>query len=141
MISIGNITEILLEKGIKPSYSRIKIMEYIIKRRNHPTVEEIYHELLPELPTLSKTTVYNTLNLFAKSRLIRLITIEEHETRYDADLSEHGHFKCEECGRIYDFCISLDNNVITGLEGFLIEDQNVYFKGVCPGCLDNKNKN
>jgi len=137
----GNkIAAYLLNNHIKPSYSRVKILEYIIDKRNHPTVEEIYSELLKELPTLSKTTVYNTLNTLLKANLIRLITIEEHEARYDADITEHGHFKCLQCGCVYDFGISLENNNIAGLDGFLIEDKNVYFKGVCQSCLENKNK-
>lgn len=137
----NNITKRLVNNHIKPSYSRIKIMEYIVNKRSHPTVEEIYNVLINELPTLSKTTVYNTLNILMEANLIRLITIEDNETRYDADLSEHGHFKCESCGDIYDFRISLENNPIEGLNGFLIDDKNVYFKGVCKSCLENKNKN
>ena len=140
-ISTNSIAEKLLKSHIKPSYSRVKIMKYIMDKRSHPTVEEIYNELLPELPTLSKTTVYNTLNVFLKARLIQLITIEDNETRFDADLSEHGHFKCEKCGKIYDFSISLNDNPVEGLNGFRIDDKNVYFKGICPGCLGNKNNN
>lgn len=137
----GNIAETLLKNHIKPSYSRVKILEYILNQKSHPSVEEIYNVLSQELPTLSKTTVYNTLNILMKARLVRLINIEDNETRYDADISEHGHFKCTRCGQIYDFHISLESNVIAGLDGFLIEDKNVYFKGVCPNCLTNKNDN
>lgn len=140
-ISTNIIAEKLLKSHIKPSYSRLKIMEYILNKRSHPTVEEIYTILLKELPTLSKTTVYNTLNVLMEAKLIQLITIEDNETRYDADLSEHGHFKCEKCGKIYDFSISLDDNPVEGLIGFRIDNKNVYFKGVCPGCLDNTNNN
>lgn len=139
--SANSIAEYLLNSHIKPSYSRVKILEYIVNKRSHPTVEEIYNVLIKELPTLSKTTVYNTLNLLMQARLIRLITIEENETRYDADLSEHGHFKCERCGSIYDFSISLESNEVEGLNGFMIDDKNVYFKGICPNCLENKNQN
>ena len=52
--------------GIKPSVQRIAIMEYLFKHHTHPTVDEIYTELLPQIPTLSKTTVYNTLKLFVQ---------------------------------------------------------------------------
>lgn len=139
--SAKRIAEHLSNSHIRPSYSRVKILEYIVNKRSHPTVDEIYNVLLKELPTLSKTTVYNTLNILMEARLIRLITIEENETRYDADISEHGHFKCEQCGHIYDFHISLHNNIVEGLDGFLIDEKNVYFKGVCQSCLENKNKN
>lgn len=137
----NSIAESLLKNHIKPSYSRVKILEYIVNKKSHPTVEEIYNVLIKELPTLSKTTVYNTLNILMEAHLVRLITIEDNETRYDADLSEHGHFKCERCGQIYDFRISLEKNAVAGLDGFLIEDKNVYFKGVCQNCLTNKNNN
>lgn len=137
----NSIAESLLINHIKPSYSRVKILEYIVNKKSHPTVEEIYNVLIKELPTLSKTTVYNTLNILMEAHLVRLITIEDNETRYDADLSEHGHFKCESCGQIYDFRISLEENAVAGLDGFLIEDKNVYFKGVCQNCLTNKNNN
>ena len=65
-------------------------------------MEQIYTVLHKEIPTLSKTTVYNTLNTLIDAGLVKLITIDENETRYDIDTTTHGHFKCESCG-IYDF--------------------------------------
>jgi len=138
---IGNIGEHLLKHSIKPSYSRVRIMEYLVSKKNHPTVDKIYSELVKELPTLSKTTVYNTLNLFIAANLARLVTIEDNETRYDADVSDHGHFKCEECGTIFDFHIHIEGIVNEELNSFKINERNVYYKGICPKCLDNKNQN
>ncbi|EOD01070.1 Fur family transcriptional regulator [Caldisalinibacter kiritimatiensis] len=133
-----DIRSYLMEKGIKPSYQRIKILEYLLEHRTHPTVDEIYKELVKEVPTLSKTTVYNTLNLFIEKNLATVITIEENETRYDADTSIHGHFKCEKCGKVYDFNVNISNLAYDGLENFQINDQHVYFKGICKDCLKNK---
>ena len=61
--SIKDISDTLLEKNIRPSHQRIKVMEFLLKNKIHPTVDYIYNELHEEIPTLSKTTVYNTLNL------------------------------------------------------------------------------
>lgn len=58
----------LKEHGIKPSYQRMKVFQYLVDNHNHPTVDMIYKALCPEIPTLSKTTVYNTLNLFVEKR-------------------------------------------------------------------------
>ena len=140
-ISIENFGDYLLKKNIKPSYPRIKVLEYLVLKKNHPTVDEIYNELVKELPTLSKTTVYNTLNLFIEAKLARLITIEDNETRYDASVANHGHFKCEVCRKIFDFSINIDSAEIEGLSHFTVKEKNVYYKGICPNCLDNKNKN
>ena len=52
--------------SIKPSFQRILILKYLIEMKNHPSVEIIFKHLMNDIPTLSKTTVYNTLNLFSK---------------------------------------------------------------------------
>ena len=78
---IEDVGEFLKENGIKPSYQRIKIYEYLVKYYNHPTVDMIYRELVPKIPTLSKTTVYNTLNLFIEKKITAIIVIDENETR------------------------------------------------------------
>jgi len=42
----------LKEKGIKPTYQRLKILDYMSQNiRNHPTVDMIYAELAKEIPT------------------------------------------------------------------------------------------
>ena len=134
---IKNLTKILIEKNIKPSYQRIKILEYLTTKRNHPTVDKIFIDLVKEVPTLSKATVYNTLNLFKKANLASVVTIENNETKYDAKVASHGHFKCESCGNIYDFEVNIDNLPTDSLKHFKINERNIYFKGICPRCLNN----
>jgi len=136
--SVKNLSEILLEKGIRPSYQRIKVLEYLVENRCHPTADQIFHHLVKEIPTLSKSTIYNTVNLFIESELLKPIGIEDNEVRYDIDTSDHGHFKCESCGNIFDFGIDIENLATKDLKGFQIHDKNVYFKGICPECLHNK---
>ena len=86
-----DISGYLRENNIKPSFQRIKIFDYLVTKKNHPTVEMIHKELVKEIPTLSKTTVYNTLNAFIEKKVVHIIVIEENETRYDAILGDHGH--------------------------------------------------
>lgn len=131
---IEGVTEMLLSRNIKPSYQRIKVLEFLLNNRIHPTVDQIFTALQNDIPTLSKSTIYNTLNLFIDAGLVRLITIEENETRYDIDTSDHGHFKCIECGEIYDFSIDIDDLKAKGISNFEITDKNVYFRGVCSKC-------
>ena len=137
-IDSNDIKTYLIEKNIKPSYQRIKILEYLSTHKNHPTVDMIYSELVKEMPTLSKTTVYNTLNSFIKKDVARVITIEEGESRYDANITNHGHFKCTGCGKIYDFQINEIGIEKEGLEQFEIAEKNFYYTGLCKSCLNNK---
>lgn len=134
-MQIENIGDFLKSNNIKPSYQRIKIYEYLTGTTAHPTVDTIYRALLPEIPTLSKTTVYNTLNLFVENRIALLITIEENEARYDADTSVHGHFKCDNCGDVLDFRTDLNDLAITELEGCTVTDKHIYFRGTCNKCI------
>jgi Fur family transcriptional regulator, peroxide stress response regulator len=136
-----NLATTLTSNNIRPSFQRIKVLEYLIKNQVHPTVDRIFKDLLSEIPTLSKTTVYNTLDLFVAAGLVRVLTIEDNETRYDIITETHGHFKCEECGAIYNFKVDTGLLATDELTGFKIVDRNVYFKGVCSKCLLNINNN
>lgn len=127
------------QQGINLSHQRLKVLEYLYKNQCHPTVDQIFTDLLREIPTLSKTTVYNTLRILVESKLLRVITIEDNETRYDIVVENHGHFKCVSCNLIYNFSINVDFLICTDLHNFKIDDKNVYFKGVCPRCLSNIN--
>jgi Fur family peroxide stress response transcriptional regulator len=42
MKTLDDISQTLSEKNIKPSYNRIRVMEYLLAKKNHPTAEEIY---------------------------------------------------------------------------------------------------
>ncbi|MCG8412231.1 MAG: transcriptional repressor [Bacteroidales bacterium] len=134
MEKFGKVDEYLSVRGIKPSYQRIKVFDYLIRYRNHPTVDTIYKELVGEIPTLSKTTVYNTLKLFHDKGIVLVINIEDNETRFDADVSNHGHFKCIKCGEIYDFRLEAENLNLPDLSDFKIDEQHIYLKGTCPKC-------
>lgn len=70
--------EIVVERlqghNIKPSVQRIAIMKYLMEHRTHPTVDEIYTALSPTIPTLSKTTVYNTLKILSEQGAAQTLT-------------------------------------------------------------------
>lgn len=128
----------LLNHGVKPSFQRLAVMDYLFKHKTHPTADEIYNALLPKLPTLSKTTVYNTLRLLADSGAALALDIDSNGVRYDGDTSPHAHFKCLECGAVHDLRLDLNDLVdIKNLDGFEITHAQLYFKGYCPDCGKN----
>lgn len=129
----------LKSRNIRLSHQRLKVLEYLSENHCHPTVDQIYTSLHKEIPTLSKTTVYSTLGALADAGMVKPINIEGNEIRYDITVEDHGHFKCESCGTIYDFPADLSCLESKALHGFQIKEKNVYFKGTCPMCLANKN--
>ncbi len=133
-MKIESVGTYLTENGVKPSVQRIKIFEYLIAKRNHPTVDMIYKELIDDMPTLSKTTIYNTLKLFVEKGIVLIVNIEDNETRYDADTSLHGHFKCEKCETVYDFDVSESGINLKNIDKFKINETHIYIKGICEKC-------
>ena len=137
----GEISGRLKEKGLKVSHQRVEVLKYLSENFCHPTADTVLSALKSRLPTLSKSTVYKTLNALVEEGMLREITIEGGETRYEYNLRDHGHFKCGRCGEVFDFSIDTSGVPVKGLEGFEIRDRNVYFKGICAGCIKNeKNK-
>jgi Fe2+ or Zn2+ uptake regulation protein len=130
--NMERLKDVLKTKDLKPTYQRIKILEYLDKHGNsHPTVEMIYEALCRKIPTMSMTTVYNTLNAFLEKGLVSEVTITGTEVRYD--------FK--KCGKIIDIDIKCPIADKKKIYGHKIEEFHRYIKGICKDCLKReKNK-
>lgn len=127
----------LKSHGIRPSMQRMAIMEYLLRHTTHPTVDVIYGDLLPKMPTLSRTTIYNTLELFREKGAIRVLNIDNKTAHYDGDITGHAHFMCRRCGRIYD--VRVPREIFAQLNRMpadhLVEQTEVNYSGVCTECL------
>ena len=122
----------LLDCGIRPSLQRIEIMRYLLTHPTHPTIDEIFMELKKRIPTVSRTTIYNTLRMFSEKGGALMITIDEHHVCYDGTTTPHAHFSCKVCGRVFDMQPPTPQS--TAIEGFSIDDAQLYYKGVCADC-------
>ncbi len=130
--------DILLEHQVKPSAQRLAIMEYMMDHKTHPSAEEVYAALSESMPTLSKTTVYNTLRLFAENGAVLMLTIDDKNVNFDADTSQHAHFMCKCCGKIFDFHsqVGLRKQKELREEGHQVDEVHAYYKGTCKNCLN-----
>jgi Fur family transcriptional regulator, peroxide stress response regulator len=124
----------LRERGIRPSHQRIRIFEALLATTAHPSAEAIYQGLSSEMPTLSRTTVYSTLDLLAEKGLAQRLPISGSELRYDADTSPHVHFHCRCCGGVFDLRDANPPAIPTAPEGYRIEFSQFYAEGLCPAC-------
>jgi Fur family peroxide stress response transcriptional regulator len=127
---------ILVNSGIRPSVQRLAIMDYLLNHRTHPTVDEIFTVLGRKISTLSRTTVYNTLRLFADHHAAQMLTIDERRVCYDGDTRPHVHFLCERCGKVIDL-FDEPVPVLTQareVNGNLVVDAQLYYRGICAEC-------
>ncbi len=136
--------ERLESHGIRPSVQRLQIMEYLLCHNTHPSVEEVFVGLLKEIPTLSRTTVYNTLRLFSEQGAAQMITIDEHRVCYDGHIHNHGHFYCRQCGCIIDMeipAIGIAMPKPASVPGVgEIDEVQFYYRGLCSKCASRQQK-
>ena len=124
----------LKDHSIKITSQRLEILKYLDEHHTHPNVEEIYSELKKKHPSLSRTTVYNSLEILKKNKIVQSLTISGSELRYDIEESLHHHFLCKKCGAILDISITCPNMDRTLDGGHRVEEVQGYFKGICKNC-------
>lgn len=127
----------LKSTGVRMTPQRHAILAYLLNTMAHPTADDIYKALAPKFPSMSVATVYNNLKVFIEVGLVREMTYGDHSSRFDADMSEHYHALCEECGKLVDFSYKpLDDLEQTaGREtGFLVKSHRVEVYGICSDC-------
>lgn len=122
----------LNKHDVKPSNIRLQLLDRLLSMNDHPTAHKLYEELIQEIPTLSKTSIYNTLDIFTENGLVKPIMLDEAETRFDIHTKNHGHFKCKNCGNIYDFHIK--DIIYDDLDNFEILQEDIQLYGICNTC-------
>jgi Fe2+ or Zn2+ uptake regulation protein len=126
-------SEILLQHGVRPLLHRVEVYSYLLDNRVHPTADDIYTALTGRGVSIARSTVYNILSLLVEKELVQAISIEENELRYDACMTPHIHFKCNQCGELYD----IDEELFPSInleEGFQVDSVEVSIRGICPHC-------
>ncbi len=132
--------KVLEAANITPSMQRIKILAYLDNNRKHPSADTIFQALIKDMPTLSKTTVYNTLKTLVEHNVLTELSLFENEIRYEYDQNHHIHFKCIECKKIYDIDKKYKCYKNKTIQGHKVIDHQVIFKGICKDCLKKKRK-
>lgn len=125
----------LRSKGVRATSQRIQIYAFLVGREDHPDVDTIFRALRRESPSLSRTTVYNTLEMLRRKGLVQAITISGTERRYEVAKMCHHHLLCSQCGRVYDIMIDCPylGELLHGEHK--VDEVHGYFMGTCKTCL------
>lgn len=132
----ATLQQILVAHGVMPTPQRLAVFAAVAGRKDHPSVDTVFVELRRKLPTLSKTTVYATMQLLAKKRLVGLVRGADEEARFDGRAEFHAHFRCRDCGGLFD--VPLEGPHARPFaklpKGFVAEDEELVYHGLCPAC-------
>jgi Fur family ferric uptake transcriptional regulator len=131
---------ILCAKGLKSTKGRKIILKELETQKEHFNAESLYSGLSQKKQRVSKPTIYRTLKLLDKLRLIERFDIKKNCFYYEPMLHrrEHGHLICEACGKIIDFYIEdLDRikSAIIKEKDFTLGCISIRAFGLCQNCL------
>ncbi len=125
-----------VQKASRMTKQRSVILSELKMVNTHPTAEELYTIVKRKLPKISLGTVYRNLDVLAETGKIRKIFSTGSIRRFDADMSEHSHARCSECGKVVD--IFNDSNFSSQkqiqVEGFHIITTSIEYEGICFEC-------
>jgi Fur family transcriptional regulator, stress-responsive regulator len=106
----------------------------------HLSAEQVHAAARREVPEVSLTTVYNTLNELIGMGEISEIRLSDGTTRYDPKIGpDHHHLVCDQCGLTFD----VEPRGVEGLSlpraqryGMLVDAVEVVFRGRCSNCVE-----
>ena len=107
------IVQLLRGHGITPTHQRVEIASVLLARREHLSADQILSLVNARYAETSKATVYNTLKLFVKKKLIRELVVDPSRIVYDPNTSPHHHFYDVVTGQLTD--VSAEEIRVTGL--------------------------
>lgn len=135
----SEMVDMMRQAGVRPSAQRLAVLRYVGNSHAHPTSDEIYREMLAGFPSLSRTTVYNSLHALVDVGLVRELEIDAGNKRFDlAPQPPHGHFLCRRCGKVFDIPLAA-GFAASVPAGFAVDSVDVYGKGLCPACVSSGN--
>jgi Fe2+/Zn2+ uptake regulation proteins len=107
----------LADSGLRATPQREVVYNILLQKRDHPTADEVFARVKPELPGISLATVYNCLETLVQCDLVRAVNFERGPTRYCPNLKPHAHFHDERSGATYD--VDLPEGLIDQLKSIL----------------------
>ncbi|MCX7694638.1 MAG: transcriptional repressor [Caloramator sp.] len=137
-----NLAALFKEKNLKLTPQRYAIYKYLKSTKAHPSAEMIYEALRPDFPTMSLATVYKTVKTLIELGVVQELNVGEDNFRFDANVENHPHIVCTDCGRVDDIEDAVFehlNKEVENYTNFKIKTHKLYFYGVCPKCQGEQN--
>lgn len=102
-LSVNQIKDRLIEKGMKVTPQRIAVLEAIYALKNHPTAEMIMEHIKDTHPGIASATVYKVLDALEENQLICRVKTEKEIKRFDGIVENHHHLYSSESNEIKDY--------------------------------------
>jgi len=121
----------------RKSKQKEAILRLVKGMTSHPTADCVYEEVRREIPNISLGTVYRNLRLLQQEGKILELDLAGTISRFDGNVQDHYHFRCEQCGRIFDVDRPVDREIdslVSRKMGFKVSYHRLEFRGLCKDC-------
>ncbi len=121
----------------RKSKQKESILRVVKETNSHPTAEWIYEQVRREIPNISLGTVYRNLRLLKREGEISELSLAGTLSRFDGIVGNHYHFRCGQCGRIFDVDEPANKEIdrrVTQKTGFKVSYHILEFRGLCEDC-------
>jgi Fe2+ or Zn2+ uptake regulation protein len=135
-------TEQLRSADLRVTRPRLAVLE-TVAGHPHADTETIFDAVRGLLPDVSRQAVYDVLAALTTAGLVRRIQPSGSLARYESRVGDnHHHVVCRSCGIIADIdcavgdtpCLN-PSDVHGALEGFVLDEAEVIYWGLCPDCV------
>lgn len=120
---------------------RSLVHEVLRASHDHPTATDVFIRAKERMAGISLATVYNCLDTLVEHKLVRQVNLERSSTRFCANLNDHVHFHCEQCGAVADAqpIDTIEAPKLWSLpKGSRVTKLDVAIRGLCPECAKRK---
>ena len=127
----------LRARGYRMTPQRMTILHVLHHSGEHLSPTDVYEQAREELPGITETTVYRTLEFLAENGLVRPAHMGSGHLVYEIARHEHHHLVCRNCGNTMEVEHSLFKSMYHKLEtesGYKLTDSHLTFLGLCPDC-------
>ena len=124
------------EKGLRITPQRDAILDYLLSTNEHPSARNIFAHVKNKVPRVCLSTVYSTLAELNKNNIIKELSFDDMDNRYEGNISHHINLICVRCGKISDYMTdhTLDMDRIRQTTRFQPFQSRFELYGVCAAC-------
>lgn len=126
------------KSGIPLTAQRRTVLEVLVARDDHPTVDQIFQAVAERLPEVSRATVYRSLETLSDLGLLKRVEHPGSVVRFDGNTDPHHHFLCTRCNGIEDLPLESvhghDELKYVGEGPARVEELAVLVRGTCARC-------
>lgn len=137
-----NSVDILKTNKIKITLARKIILEMLLKENNCLSAEDLHNECIKEDSNINISTVYRTLELFEEKELVDKVNLGNGKYSYSFKHGSHKHIlECSLCHKEIEVDCPMKQieEILKNKTGFTMTEHQLYIKGVCDKCKEDKN--